>query len=153
MSSKRKRGWKQGVFSPNNPSKYTGTFPIVYRSGLELSVMRFFDENSRVVQWKSESIIIRYISPLDSKPHRYFTDFMVEIIDNSGIHRKYIIEVKPYKQTIPPTTGGNKKPRTILTEQLNWAVNSAKWKSAEEWCAKNGYTFSKLTEKDIKQYL
>jgi hypothetical protein len=148
-----KRAWKQGIYAPNHPDKYTGTYPIVYRSGLERDVMAFFDENSNVLEWKSESIIIPYIKPTTGRTHKYYTDFMVRIKDRTGVERKYIIEVKPYKQTLPPTTGGNKKPRTVLTEQLNWAVNSAKWSAAEAWCKKNGYIFSKITEKDIKQYL
>ena len=153
MSSKCKRGWKQGIFCPNHPDKYTGTTPIVYRSGLERDVMAFFDENSNVLEWKSESIIIPYIKPCTGRVHKYYTDFMVRIKDGKGIERKYIIEVKPYKQTLPPTTGKNKKPKTLLMEQLNYSTNVAKWRAAEEWCKKNGYTFSTVTEKDIKQYL
>lgn len=148
-----KRAWKQGFFSPNHPEKYTGTYPIVYRSSLELDVMRFFDCNSNILQWKSESVVIWYIKPTDNRKHKYFTDFMVEIKDRNGVCRKYIIEVKPYKQTIPPVAHGNKKQKTIITEQLNYAINSAKWEAAEEWCKRNGYIFSKITEKDIKNYL
>lgn len=147
------RAYKQGIFSPNHPKKYTGTHPIVYRSKLELDVMRFFDEKPDVIQWKSESVVIPYRKATDGRIHRYYTDFMVEIKDKCGINRKYIIEVKPYKQTIPPTTGKNKKQKTIIFEQIAYAINVSKWDAAREWCNKNGYTFTILTEKDIKQYL
>jgi hypothetical protein len=148
--TKGKRAWKQGFFSPNHPDKYTGTHPIVYRSSLELSAMRFFDDNSSVIQWKSESVVIPYVKPTDGRIHKYYTDFMVEIRDKTGVNRKYIIEVKPYKQTLPPTTNGNKKPKTFLLEQINFGINNCKWKAAREWCNKNGYQFSIITEKDIK---
>lgn len=141
--------WKQGIFTPNNPKKYVGSHPIVYRSSLELNVMRFFDFNSKVVEWGSESVVIPYIKPTDGKVHKYFTDFNVKIQDNKGNILKYIIEVKPYKQTIPPKNHGNKKPKTLMLEQVTYAVNSAKWNAAEQWCKKHGYVFSKITEKDI----
>lgn len=151
--AKSTRGWKQGFFSPNHPEKYIGTHPIVYRSALERDVMRFFDENSSILNWGSESIIIQYIKPTDRRIHKYYTDFVVTIKDKFGSVHKYIIEVKPYKQTIPPVAGKNKKQKTIITEQINWAVNSSKWSSAIKWCEKNNFKFSILTEKDIEKYI
>ena len=153
MPKHSRRAWKQGFFEPNHPEKYTGTHPIVYRSGLEKSAMSFFDENSSVIEWRSETLIIPYIKPTDGRVHKYYTDFLVHIRDGKGIVRKFVIEVKPYKQTIPPKTGGNKKPKTLLMEQLNFAINVAKWDAAKEWCKKNGYTFSMVTEKDVEKYL
>lgn len=147
----KKRAWKQGTFNPNRPERYTGTTPIVYRSSLELSVMRFFDASPSVVTWGSESIVIPYVKPTDGKVHRYYTDFNVVIKDGQGVERRYVIEVKPYKQTLPPTNHGNKKPRTLLYEQVSYAINRAKWDSAEEWCKKHGYIFSTITEKDINK--
>lgn len=151
--SKSKREWKQGFFSPNHPEKYQGTHPIVYRSGLELAVMRFFDDNSNIIRWGSESVIIPYQCQTDGKMHKYFTDFVVEVATKNGDTHKYIIEVKPYKQTIPPTTSGKKKQKTIITEQFNWVKNCSKWDSAKKWCQKNNYKFSILTEKDIEKYI
>ena len=153
MAKKGKRAWKQGLFTPQRPTKYKGSHPIIYRSSLELHVMRFFDNATFVTEWGSETIIIPYIKPTDGKVHRYYTDFNVKIRDNAGVIRKYVIEVKPYRQTIPPTTHGNKKQKTIITEQVNYAINTAKWESAREWSAKHGYIFSIITEKDINRLI
>ena len=150
--SKRKE-WKQGEFTPRNPHKYKGTFPIVYRSSLELDVMRFFDEKSHVVSWGSESIIIPYIKPTDKRVHKYYTDFNVKMKDAQGNVHKYLIEVKPYKQTMPPKNHGNKKAKTLLYEQISYAINDAKWTAAKGWCEKHGYKFTILTEKDIQKFM
>jgi len=120
---------------------------------LELTVMRFFDANSQVISWGSESIVIPYIKPTDGKMHRYFTDFNVRMKDRNGKVHKYVIEVKPHKQTMPPKNHGNKKPKTLLYEQLSYAINDAKWKAAKTWCDKNGYKFTIFTEKDINKFM
>lgn len=153
VRKKTYKAWKQGVFSPEHPKKYKGSTPIVYRSSLELRVMRYFDSSSSVQEWGSETIIIPYVKPTTGRVHKYYTDFNVKIRDSKGNVFKYLIEVKPYKQTIPPTNRGNKKPKTLLVEQINYAINTAKWDAAEQWCKKNGYIFSKLTEKDINKFI
>ena len=150
---KAKNPYKQGEFTPNQNNKYKGTYPIVYRSSLELHVMRWFDQCTYVIEWGSESVVIPYVKPTDGKVHRYYTDFNVIMRDKRGRVLKYIIEVKPYKQTIPPKVHGNKKPKTLLYEQVNYAINLAKWDSAEDWCKKHGYIFSKVTEKDINKFI
>jgi len=153
MSKKSYRKWKQGKFTPQHPEKYSGKGPIIYRSSLELRVMTFFDNLSHVVEWASESIIIPYIKPTDMKVHRYYTDFNVKMRTPNGGVNKYLIEVKPYKQTIPPTNHGNKKPKTLIIEQVNYAINYAKWDAAKQWCDENGYIFTIFTEKDIQKYI
>ena len=153
MAKKTYKKWKQGCFTPQHPEKYKGSTPIVYRSSLELKVMHFFDNLSHVIEWGSESIVIPYIKPTTGRVHRYYTDFNVKMRSPDGKVRKYLIEVKPYKQTIPPTNHGNKKPKTLLYEQLTYAINHAKWDAAKEWCSKNGYIFTTFTEKDINKYI
>ena len=153
MPTSKYSQWKQGQFKPHNLSKYKGSHPIIYRSSLEYKVMRFFDINENVISWGSESVVIRYMHPIKNKLASYYTDFNVEIKDASNIVRKYLIEVKPYKQTLPPSAHGNKKQKTILLENAMYLINSAKWSAAKEWCDKNNYIFNILTEKDIKRYI
>jgi len=105
------------------------------------------------MSWGSETIVIPYIKPTDGRLHKYFTDFNVRMKDVKGNVHKYLIEVKPYKQTMPPTNHGNKKPKTLLYEQLSYAINDAKWKAAGEWSKKNGYIFTIFTEKDINRFM
>ena len=61
--------------------------------------MKWCDYTTSVKEWGSEEIIIPYISPVDGKRHRYFPDFYVKIQN-----RKYLVEVKPFKQTLEPKT-------------------------------------------------
>ena len=72
-------------------------------------------------------------------------DNVVKIREGGKI-TKYLIEIKPHKQTQPPRAHGNKKQSTIFYENATYAVNQAKWKAAEQWCDKRGYKFQILTE-------
>jgi hypothetical protein len=65
---------------------------------------------------------------------------------------KYLIEIKPSKQTRPPTKHGNKKASTVVYENVQWSVNQAKWTSARNWAKKNGYIFQIVTEKDFSLF-
>ena len=144
MSSKK---YRQGIFTPKNASKFIGT-KAVYRSGLELKFFRFCDDNPNVVKWSSENVVVPYISPLDGKVHRYFVDNFI-IIKEGDITKRYLIEIKPYKQTKPPTTKYKKK-QHIIYEQKQWVVNNSKWESAKKFAKKKGWEFIIITEKDLK---
>ena len=146
---KKYNKYKQGVFTPNNKHKCT-TQVCIYRSGLELSYMRFLDSNRNIVSWGSEKIIIPYIKPIDGKMHRYFIDFNFTVKDVKGELHKFLIEVKPEKQCKPPNTKNRKNKNTVLKEQVTYATNIAKWNAAKNWAEKNGYKFTIVTENDIK---
>ena len=141
--------YKQGMFKPINKSKCKSEL-CIYRSGLELTYMRFLDSNSSIVSWGSEKIIIPYIKPTDGKMHRYFTDFNFTIKDKNNKLHKFIVEIKPAKQCAPPKNTPKKRKKTLLYEQIAWATNSAKWKAAKQWADKHGYKFTIVTETDIK---
>ena len=145
----KNKKYTQGIYTCLNREKYTGSYPIIFRSGLELKVMRWFDNNSNVISWKSESNIIPYQGP-DGKIHRYFVDFMCEMKRTTGEVQKFLIEVKPDKQTLPPIQTPRQSVKTKLYESYNWAVNSKKWQAAEAWCEKKGMKFIILTEKHLK---
>jgi len=139
----------KGKFSPRNPKKYVGDHTkITYRSGLELKLMNFLDKHTDVHSWGSETVIIPYRSPIDNKYHRYFMDFVVQFKKADGTVETCLIEVKPLKQTAAP-----KKPsrvtRRFLKEVQTWGVNSAKWEATQEYCAKRGWKFIIMTEKQI----
>ena len=92
--------WRQGVFTPKNSDKFIGT-KAIFRSGLELKFFRFCDLNEKVIKWGSENIIVPYYSPLDNRIHKYYVDNYVVIREDDQI-KKYLIEIKPYKQTKRP---------------------------------------------------
>lgn len=139
----------KGYFKPRNPNKYKGDpTNIIYRSGLELRLMKFLDEQDNIVKWGSEELAIPYKSPIDGRYHRYFPDFYVKKKITDGTIREQLIEVKPSEQCKPPRKQ-NKVTRRYLTEVKNWGINSAKWKAAEEYCKDRRWTFIIITEKDL----
>ena len=93
MPSKHK--YKQGTFSPKSKEKYTGRYPIKYKSNLELRVCMYLDRNPSITNWKYEPIPIKYISPVDRKEHTYWPDFLISVVPHVGPAYKALIEVKP----------------------------------------------------------
>jgi hypothetical protein len=136
--------YKQGIYKPSG-KKYKGGSNPVYRSSWELKFFRWCDANPNVVEWSSESVAIPYKSPLDGRVHRYFVDNVVKIKEGNSI-TKYIIEIKPKKQTIKPKAHGNKKKSTVLYENMQYVKNIAKWEAARDWCKRKGYKFQIITE-------
>ena len=63
--------------------------------------MVYCDKNTKILEWGSEEIALPYISPHDSRVHRYFPDFYIKVQENTGKIKRYLIEVKPLKQTLP----------------------------------------------------
>jgi hypothetical protein len=138
----------KGRFRPKNPQKYKGDATnIIYRSTWEIKVMRYLDENPNIIWWGSEELPIPYYSPIDKKKHRYFPDFIAKIRKSDGKVMTYIIEVKPEKQTKPPTQ--KRKTKTFIQEAMTYEVNKAKWHAAEEFCKDHGWQFLVLTEKHL----
>ena len=75
----------KGRYKVTNPKKYKGDLSeIVYRSSWELKFMRWCDFNKSVLEWGSETTIIPYKSPVDSKVHRYFVDFYIKVKSKDG---------------------------------------------------------------------
>lgn len=144
------RKYKQGYFKPINPSKYRGDpTNIIYRSGWEKLVMISLDKNPNVLEWGSEELVIPYISPIDGKIHRYYPDFLVKVLGKDGNIRHQVLEIKPLSETKPP------KKRKKITESYvyavqTWGKNEAKWKAAQEYCLKRGWTFRIVTEEDLR---
>lgn len=140
----------KGKYTPKNIHKYKGNYRnIIYRSSWELKFMKYCDTRSNVLEWGSEEIVIPYRSPLDNRIHRYFVDFYVKIQDSDGTVTKYLIEIKPSKQTIPP-----KKPqrqtKSYIYEVTEYVKNQAKWKAAKEFCDDRMWKFKILTESELK---
>lgn len=141
----------KGRYSPRRPEKYRGDPEnCFYRSSWERRFMTFCDENDSVIEWSSEEIIVPYTSPIDGRRHRYFVDFWVRLRKPDGTIEEALVEVKPKKQTVPPSQPKSKRiARSKLTEIRNWIVNSAKWSAARDFCEDRGWSFKVLTEEDI----
>ena len=139
----------KGKYQPSYPKKYKGDpTNIVYRSLWERKFMVYCDLNENILEWGSEEIAFPYRSPIDGKIHRYFPDFYIKVKENNGSIQKYIIEIKPKKQTIEPKVQ-KRKTKGYIFEVTEWARNQAKWKVAEEFCEDRRWKFKILTEEDL----
>jgi hypothetical protein len=146
---KKNSKYRQGIYTLVHPEKYKGNKnQICWRSSWECKMMKFLDHNPNVVEWSSEETIIPYANPLTGRISRYFVDFYAKMKDKSGELKKYLIEVKPHAQTMPPVQK-NRKTKSLIYQQAEYVKNQAKWKSAAEYCAKRNMNFVILTEKQL----
>jgi hypothetical protein len=145
----RGRKTHRGKFTPKNPHKYAGDpTKIVYRSGWEKCAFIWADTNSNVLEWSSEEVVVPYKHHLDDKTHRYFVDLYI----NHRIIGKRLVEIKPYKETIPPT-GKYYKSKQKLKEAIDlYGINKAKWKAANTFAAKRGMEFKVWDEHKLRKY-
>lgn len=138
-------------YKPEYPKKYKGDpNNIICRSSWERKFARWCDLNESVLEWGSEEFFIPYVSPIDNRVHRYFPDFIIKVRESTGEIKRYVIEVKPKKQTIPPTKTPKKKNKTWINEVKTYAVNEAKWKAAKEFCDDHMIEFKIITEENLR---
>ena len=135
---------KKSLYRPSFPKKYKGdTSNIICRSSWERKFCQYCDLNESILEWGSEEFWIPYRSPVDNKTHRYFPDFIIKVKESTGELKTYVVEVKPRRQTKPPTKSSS------LYEAKTYAVNQAKWKAARSWCADRRIEFKIITEKEL----
>ena len=139
----------KGKFQPSYPKKYKGDpTNIIYRSLWERKFMMYCDLNENIIEWGSEEIALPYRSPLDNKIHRYFPDFYIKVKENNGSLKRYLIEIKPKKQTVEPKVQ-KRKTKSYIYEVTEYAKNQAKWRAAEEFCKDRMWEFKVLTEDEL----
>ena len=110
--------------------------------------MQYCDSTTNILEWGSEEIVLPYRSPIDNKVHRYFPDFYIKVRESTGHIKRYLIEVKPKKQTIAPKVQ-KKKTKSYIYEVYEYAKNQAKWKAATEYCKDRLWEFKVLTENEL----
>ena len=133
-----------GKYRVKNPSKYKGDHTnVVYRSLWEKHVMKWCDEQSDVVKWSSEEVVIPYVYEVDNKIHRYFMDFKITF--NTG--KTILVEVKPHKETKVPN--GDKRTKRYLSEAMTYVKNQNKWKAATEFAKDHKWGFEIWTEHEL----
>jgi hypothetical protein len=139
----------KGKYYPSYPRKYKGDpTNIIYRSLWERKFMVYCDKNESILEWASEEISIPYRSPIDNRVHRYFPDFYMKVKERGGKVKRYVIEVKPAKQTKPPVKP-KRQTKGYIREAYEYAKNQAKWKMAREFCADRQWEFKVVTEKEL----
>ena len=134
--------WAQGNYVIINREKYAGNGTPRYRSGWELSFMKFCDTNDHVLQWASESIAIPYRHPITGKVTQYIPDFLITYRTRDNTMRAELIEIKPKSQSVIESKM-NSRDRAVV------AINYAKWHQATLWARNNGMTFRVITEDDM----
>lgn len=137
----------QGLFQVKNKEKYKGDHSrVIFRSSWEMLFFRWCDENPDVIRWSSEEMIIPYLCKTDNRMHRYFPDAYLEYSDGT----KYIIEIKPKKETVQPV---RKKIATKRhkEEVLRWAKNRSKWLAAMDYAKKQGMIFEVWHEDSLRK--
>lgn len=135
----------KGKYKVKNREKYIGDIDnIVYRSSWERSALKWLDENTSVIEFSSEEIVIPYLCETDKKIHRYFVDLWFK----TSTGEKYLIEIKPKKDTLKPRKSKNAK--KYLSESLTYIKNQSKWTAANNFANKMGWKFEIWTEDTLK---
>lgn len=150
--------YKQGKYILQNPSKYIGQHPIVYRSSWEFAFCKFCDFNDKVVKWCAEFLEIPYqiVNNGQTENHRYYPDFYVEMVSNDPEkYDRFVIEIKPKTELEPPSQP--KRQTLKMLENYEYAQkmykkNLYKWAFTRDWCQKHGLKFKIITEDDLKKY-
>jgi hypothetical protein len=135
------------------PERYIGKIRnnISIRSSWEYTfIKKFLDSpNLKILEWRSEEDIILY-KGRDGRTHRYFVDFFYTGINKYGKKVSYLIEIKPYDQTIINKESITKKTRKKQVEILEtYDKNKRKWNAAMAYCAQKGWIFKIITEKEF----
>lgn len=126
------------------PEKYVGDpSNIIMRSSWETKFAIWCDKNPQIVRWSSEETIIPYVSPVDGRTHRYFVDFKIQTVNG----KTYLVEIKPFKQTLPPES--KRKTKRYLEEAATFLVNQAKWEYAKKYAKTRNWEFIVITEKEL----
>jgi hypothetical protein len=149
---------KTGYYKIKNPDKYMGNpIDIVYRSSWEYKFMVYCDLNDKILKWSSESIKIPYTDHT-GKSRYYIPDFYIETKHEKvdGLINKFLIEVKPAKETkqpiMPKGTISEKKLKKLEYELKTWMKNKYKWVHAMEWCNARDIKFLIVTENHLKYF-
>ena len=136
------RSTNKGPFNPQYPQKYTGTYPIIYRSSWELEFMRYCDMHPGVMEWASEPQKIPYKNPLNGKQTVYIPDFLVTYMSTGGKTSTKLIEIKPLHEASASHA------RSSMDVAIR-TKNEAKWGAATQWAARRGIDFLVLTESEL----
>ena len=135
----------KGIFTPQNKEKYTGTYPIIYRSSWEHEFMVYCDQHPDVVEWASEPVSIPYKDPTkDIKKNQslYVPDFLVTVITKNKERRTKLIEIKPMAEAL------TEHARTTKDAVVKMK-NDAKWGAAQAWAMRRGIEFQVMHEGDM----
>jgi len=136
-------------FTPKNPAKYKGEYPIYMRSRWEIGFAINLDLSPSVLQWASEPVQIPYRDPVTGDQKVYVPDFLVQAVKTkvkggrkAQVIETMLVEIKPKHEAFI-SEARNQKDAALV------ARNTAKWAAARGWCRRRGVKFIILTETDL----
>jgi hypothetical protein len=129
-------------YTPRNPKKYRGSYPIVLRSSWEVRFAQYCDLNEDVLEWASEPVEIPYRNPVKGTQSIYIPDFIIKFRNAKGAVETRLIEIKPEKEALEEKAKNQ-------YDTLSLMVNKAKWLAAAAWCSRRGIKFMTLTESSL----
>lgn len=137
------------LYKPIYPEKYAGDpTNIIMRSSWETRFACWCDKNPSIIKWNSEDTVVIYRCPTDDRLHRYYVDFQIQVQQIDGVLKRYLVEVKPAKQCVPPIYPG-KQTKKYIMESMTYIKNQAKWSAATEYCKDRGWEFKIISEKEL----
>ena len=165
--------YHQGYYIPEHPEKWL-TKENVFRSSWEFLFCKWADQNPAVLKVASEPIGIKYLDPTGNleycmkhnldpnnpqnwKARTYYTDFWIEIADETKPDgkKRIFIEIKPYDQTQCPKplteSASLKEHKAYNRAAQTYLTNVAKWQSAREYFKSRGAEFMVITERTLQQ--
>lgn len=132
-----------GRYTVKNPKKYKGDHTnVTYRSLWEKHAFKWCDNNSDIIEWSSEEVVIPYLYEVDKRYHRYFMDLKIKFRNGKTV----LVEIKPDKETRPPE--GAKRTKRYINEAFTYVKNQNKWEAAQEYAQDRGWDFWIWTEKN-----
>ena len=166
--AKNNRVYKTGEYVLRYPQKYKGTKTPKFKSSFEERAFFWCDTNENVLEWSYEAYPIQYtfsipkgVTPeeyklyetlVDNEQHRYYPDVFAKIKTSDGKIVNYILEIKPYSQTIKPTEP-KKKTKKAMNKYLNalqeFLKNKSKWETMEKYAKDYNMKFWILTERQL----
>jgi hypothetical protein len=108
-------------------------------------VLKWLDENSNVIKYSSEEVIVPYRCKTDNRVHRYFVDLKITFKNGDT----YLIEIKPKKETLEPKKRARAS-KGYLTEVLKYVKNISKWEAAHAYAVQRGWKFEVWHEDTLK---
>lgn len=140
---------KPKPWKPKHPEKYMGAInSITTRSSWEVRFLNWCDDNSNILEYSSEEVVVPYRSPVDMKLHRYFVDAKIKVKTTSGEIKTYLVEIKPSIQRNIPAKP-KRQTKRYITECATFMINQAKWDAADRWARDRGWEFIILDEYDL----
>ena len=86
-----------------------------------------------------------YYYDVDKRYHRYFVDLKITFKNGKTV----LVEIKPEKETAPPT--GSRKTKRYISEAMTYVKNMNKWEAAHSYAGDRGWEFQVWTENTLQK--